>query len=86
MFRGPAEVGEMLQTEHVEYKLGGLLLVIEGIGVNKTDQKPTLQAFGIVSYDVERETYHMRAFNDGRFLETDMSLDAARKKSPGASP
>ena len=33
-----------------------------------------LQAFGIISYDDESETYHLRAFNDGRFLETEVKL------------
>ncbi len=31
-----------------------------------------LQAFGIISYDDESMNYRMRAFNDGRFLETDV--------------
>lgn len=29
---------------------------------------------GHVSYDDETATYHMRAFNDGRFLETEVKL------------
>ncbi|MGA3205356.1 MAG: hypothetical protein ABSF12_22905, partial [Bryobacteraceae bacterium] len=33
-----------------------------------------LQALGVVSYDDENGTYHMRAFNDGRFLETEVKL------------
>jgi hypothetical protein len=28
----------------------------------------------MVSWDDESETYHMRAFNDGRFLETEVKL------------
>jgi hypothetical protein len=72
MLRGPGEPLVMKQTEEVQYKLGGLLLVIEGVGI--TDGKPSLQALGIVSYDDESGTYHMRAFNDGRFLETEVKL------------
>jgi hypothetical protein len=72
MLRGPGEPVVMKQTEEVQYKLGGLLLVIEGVGI--TDGKPVLQALGIVSYDDESGTYHMRAFNDGRFLETEVKL------------
>jgi hypothetical protein len=72
MLRGPGEPLVMKQTEEVQYKLGGLLLVIEGVGI--TDGKPSLQALGIVSYDDETGTYHMRAFNDGRFLETEVKL------------
>lgn len=65
---------ELLQTEHAEYKLDGLLLLIEGIGRNKADQKTVLQALGIISYDDEAGVYQMRAYNDGRYLETDVKL------------
>src|SRR5579862_1350204 len=36
--------------------------------------QPVLQALGIISYDDHTETYHLRAFNDGRFLESDVKL------------
>ena len=72
MLRGPGEPVVMVQTEEVQYKLGGLLLLIEGVGT--AEGKPALQALGIVSYDDETGTYHMRAFNDGRFLETEVKL------------
>jgi hypothetical protein len=65
---------ELHQTERAEYKLGGLLLLIEGIGRSKVDGKIVLQALGIVSYDDEAGTYHMRAYNDGRYLETEVKL------------
>jgi len=48
--------------------------LIEGVGRSKADGKPDLQALGIISYDDESGTYRMRAFNDGRFLETDVML------------
>jgi len=72
MLRGPGEPVVMTQTEEAQYKLDGLILSIEGVG--KADGKPVLQALGIVSYDDESGTYHMRAFNDGRFLETEVKL------------
>jgi hypothetical protein len=62
------------QTEEVQYKLDGLLLVIEGMGRSTADNKPVLQALGIISYDDETGAYQMRTFNDGRFLETDVRL------------
>jgi hypothetical protein len=74
LLRGPAESVELLQTEEAQYKLDGLILVIEGVGRTKSGGQPFLQAFGIVSYDDESETYRMRAFNDGRFLETQVKL------------
>ncbi len=65
---------ELLQSEEADYKLDGLVLMIEGIGRNKEDGRPTLQALGTISYDDETRTYHMRAYNDGRYLETEVKL------------
>jgi len=65
---------ELIQTEEAHYKLDGLILTIEGIGKTKAESKVALQAFGVVSYDDETRTYHMRAYNDGRYLETDIRL------------
>jgi hypothetical protein len=72
--RGPTEIIELLQTEEAQYKLDGLILVIEGVGRTKSAGHPVLQAFGVISYDDETATYRMRAFNDGRFLETEVKL------------
>src|SRR5215470_14327403 len=74
LLRGPGEPIVLAQTEEARYKLDGLILEIEGIGRTKPDNKPALQALGIISFDDETSTYHMRAFNDGRFLETDVKL------------
>lgn len=74
VLRGPTESVELFQTEEAQYRLDGLILVIEGVGRTKSSSQPLLQAFGIVSYDDESETYRLRAFNDGRFLETQTKL------------
>jgi hypothetical protein len=74
LLRWPGEWAELLQTEEAQYKLDGLVLVIEGVGRAKSDGRSVLRAFGLISYDDESETYHFRAFNDGRFLETTMKL------------
>jgi hypothetical protein len=72
--RGPGEPILMAQTEDVQFKLDGLLLLTEGIGRGMVDGKAILNALAIVSYDDETGTYRMRAFNDGRFLETELKL------------
>lgn len=72
--RASGEPLVMIQTEEAQYRLDGLILSIEGVGSNKADGKPALQAFGILSYDDHTGTYRMRAFNDGRFLETEVKL------------
>ena len=74
MLRASGEWIEFNQTERAEYKLDGLLLVIEGVGRAKSDGRPLLQAYGIASYDDATGKYHMRAFNDGRWLETGTAL------------
>jgi hypothetical protein len=65
---------QLVQTEEAEYKLDGLILMIEGIGRTKSNGKLALQALGIVSYDDEAGVYRMRAYNDGRYLETELKL------------
>jgi hypothetical protein len=81
LFRGPGEPIVLTQTEDVQFKLDGLLLLIEGVGRSQADGKPLLQALGVVSYDDASGTYTMRAFNDGRFLETEVKLTADGGKS-----
>jgi hypothetical protein len=72
--RGPGEPLELVQTEEAQYKLDGLVLMIEGIGRNKADGKMALQALATVSYDDEAGAYRIRAYNDGRYLETALKL------------
>jgi hypothetical protein len=72
--RAPGTWTDLSQTEQAEYRLGGLILTIEGVGKSKPEGKPVLQAFGIISYDDDKGTYWMRAFNDGRFVETEVKL------------
>jgi len=71
--RGSGETVEWLQTEEAEYKLDGLVLLIEGVG-RKSDGQTLLQALAMISYDDASCTYRLRAFNDGRFLETEVKL------------
>jgi hypothetical protein len=72
--RGPGQFAELTQTESAQFKLDGLVLVIEGVGRTKADGKLSLQALGLISFDDETGAYRMRAFNDGRWLETEVKL------------
>lgn len=76
VLRGPGQFAEMTQTESAQFKLDGLVLMIEGVGRAKTDGKVSLQALGLISFDDDTGTYRMRAFNDGRWLETEVKLAA----------
>jgi hypothetical protein len=72
--RGPGEPLELIQTEDAQFKLDGLVLLIEGMGRNKSDGKTVFRALATVSYDEEQAAYRMRAYNDGRYLETELKL------------
>ena len=74
LLRGPGQWMDLHQSEEAQYKLDGMILVIEGVGRTKSDGHPVLQAFGVISFDDEFATYRMRAFNDGRFLESEVKL------------
>jgi len=74
VLRGPGLMVELRQTERAEFKLDGLVLVVEGVGRTKSDGKLALQALGLITYDDTAGNYRMRAYNDGRWLETDVKL------------
>jgi hypothetical protein len=74
MLGGSGELIELQQSEEAEFKLDGLILTIEGVGRTKSDDRPVLEAFAVISYDDENGSYRMRAFNDGRYIETDLKL------------
>lgn len=73
-------VSPLAWTEAVQFKLGGLLLEIEATGRAQPDGNPVAQALGIVSYDDAAGVYRLRAFNDGRYMESDMTLDEASRE------
>jgi hypothetical protein len=79
VLRGPGQFAELAQTESAQFKLDGLVLMIEGVGRTKADGKLALQALGLISFDDETGTYRMRAFNDGRWLETEVKLGDGEK-------
>lgn len=74
VYRGPGEPVALTMTEDASWRLDGLILLIEGVGRTEADGKPVLQAFGFISYDDARAAYVMRAFNDGRFVESEVKL------------
>jgi hypothetical protein len=74
LLRGPDQWLTVAQTEEAQFKLDGLILVIEGVGRTATESTPLLQALGVISYDDENAIYRMRAFNDGHFLESEVKL------------
>ncbi|HTD97430.1 MAG TPA: hypothetical protein VK627_10880 [Edaphobacter sp.] len=70
---GPGEPIKIIQTEVVQYKLDGLVLLIEGTGRDEGG-KAVFTALATVSYDDENFTYHFRAYNGGRYLDTELKV------------
>ena len=73
--RGPGEPLHLVQTEDVEYKLDGLVLLIEGKSTG-ADGKAQFSALATISYDDASRTYRFRAYNDGHYLDTELSVPA----------
>src|SRR5581483_3154234 len=71
--RGQGEPLHLTQTEKVEYKLDGLVLLIEGKSTT-ADGKVLFSALATVAYDDSSRAYHFRAYNDGHYLDTDLSV------------
>jgi hypothetical protein len=75
IIRGPNEPLHLTQTEDVEYKLGGLVLLIEGKSTS-ADGKTLFSALATVAYDDASHAYRFRAYHDGRYLDTELSVPA----------
>jgi hypothetical protein len=71
--RGPGEPLHLTQTEDVQYKLDGLVLLIEGKSTS-ADGKVLFSALATISYDDASHTYRFRAFNDGHYVDTELSV------------
>jgi hypothetical protein len=75
IFRGPDEALHLTQTEDVEYKLDGLVLLISGKS-SSADGKVLFSALATIAYDDASQTYHFRAYNEGHYLDTELSVPA----------
>jgi hypothetical protein len=64
---GPGQTHKVKQTEHVQSKLGGNVLLVEGLGKEKGAdgvEKVVFQAMAICAYDAKDKTYKFHAFRD----------------------
>lgn len=64
---------KMTQTEEVQYKLGGLVMLVEGTG-RLPDGTVRFNALATITYDEPSKTYRIRAHSDGRFVESELKL------------
>jgi hypothetical protein len=73
--RGPGEPLHLTQTEDVQYRLDGLVMLIEGKGTSP-DGKVMFNALATVSYDDASHSYRFRAYHDGHYLDTELLVTA----------
>jgi hypothetical protein len=66
MTLGPDRKEKFTQTEDVEYRLGGTILVVEGVGTGKLPGQDkegvVFNAFAVMSYDAQKKEYSVRAY------------------------
>jgi hypothetical protein len=74
--RGPGEPLKLTQTENVQYKLDDLVLLIEGESTG-SDGKKQFQALATVAYDDASHAYRFRAYNEGHFIDTELTVQSA---------
>ena len=65
---------QITQSELVQFKQDGLLLLIEGEGRN-AEGKVVFGALATVNYDEATSTYRFQAHSDGRFLDTELKVE-----------
>jgi hypothetical protein len=75
IIRGPGEPLHLTQTEDIEYKLDGLVLLVEGKSTS-ADGKVQFSALATITYDDASSAYRFRAYNDGHYIDTELSAPA----------
>jgi len=71
--RGPGEPVKLTQTEEIQYKLDGLVLLIEGTS-RDSEGKSSFNALATVSFDDATHNYRFRAYNGGRYIDTELTV------------
>jgi hypothetical protein len=71
--RGPGEPLHLTQSEDVQYKLDGLVMLVEGKSTD-ADGKVLFNALATISYDDSSHTYRIRAYHDGHYIDTELSV------------
>jgi hypothetical protein len=83
MLRGPGTEQPARVVETVQPKLGGAILLIEGVGrigaPGAADEKVVHHALGVISFDTDAKQYRMRAYRaDGRFVDPELVVEDKR--------
>ncbi len=75
VFAGPGRTLHLTQTENVRYKLDGLVMLVEGHSTNSA-RATVFSALATIAYDDASHAYHIRAYNDGHYVDTELTVAA----------
>jgi len=75
VFRGPREPLRLTQREDIEFKLDGLVLLIQGKSTG-ADGKTHFDALATVAYDDISQVYRIRAYHDGHYVDAPLTVIA----------
>jgi hypothetical protein len=75
ILRGPGQALDLTQSERVEFKLDGLVLVIEGQST-ATDGSVPFLALATVAYDDASHAYRLRAYQGGHYVDAELNIVA----------
>jgi hypothetical protein len=71
--RAPSDPLQLTQTEDVQFKLDGLVLLIEGKSVG-ADANAQFEALATITFDDAAHAYRFRAYSDGHYTDTELSV------------
>ena len=71
--RGPGEPVKLTQSEEIQYKLDGLVMLIEGTS-RDSEGKTSFNALATVSFDDATHNYRFRAYNGGHYIDTELTV------------
>ena len=71
--QGPGEPMKLTQSELVQFKMDGLVMLVEGTGRDAAG-KIVFQALATISYDDTTSSYRFRAYNNGHYLDTELKV------------
>lgn len=71
---GPGGPRRLQQTEDVQFKLGGLVLLVEGTGRNPVSGAVEFNALATVSFDEASASYRFRTHSGGNYVETELTV------------
>lgn len=65
----------LTQSESVQYKLDGLVLLVEGTSTDAAG-KAEFKALATISYDPAARAYHIRAYQGGHYVDAPLSVSS----------